>query len=76
MSENDPSSDPDFSRGKFRLACASCDRNDFDFVAVLPEDWHGIQLIQSLSDSLKEAGSDCDGILQWYTHLGTCPRCQ
>ena len=25
--------------GKIRLACMFCDRDDFDFVDVLPSDW-------------------------------------
>ena len=37
----------------FRLACVSCDRDDYDGVYRLPQNWTEIQKLQSLAESKK-----------------------
>ena len=64
--------------GKIRLGCHSCDRNDFDFTAVLPIDWTYITEFRSYEASIREVGTDDSSRspFDWQTHLGTCPQCQ
>ena len=61
-----------------RLACVSCDRDDYDGVWRLPKNWTGIQKWQTLSESMKEiAESDSSrSAFDWHTHMGYCPECQ
>ena len=63
--------------GKIRLACMFCDRDDFDFVDVLPSDWRLVDEVQSYEASLQKADlSQADvSAFDWFTHLGVCPRC-
>lgn len=70
-----------------RLACESCDRDDYDGItpaelkALLPT-WGEIAQVQSYKESLRtitpEEASDKLGesVLDWYTHIGQCPECQ
>ena len=64
--------------GRMRLACGSCDRDDFDFIERLPDDWTDISEVQSYDASTQEVEFNNAGRspFQWYTHLGTCPECQ
>lgn len=53
-----------------RLGCIHCDRDDFDFIsdgllASAPLlGWEDIQAVEPSAS-----------VLDWETHLGTCPRC-
>lgn len=62
----------------FRLACVSCDRDDYDSVYRLPQNWTGIQKVQSLAESKEsvEEGDSTRSLLDWQTHTGYCPECQ
>lgn len=69
--------------GPIRLACNSCEREDFDGVRLLPGDWEDIGEVQSLQAALSvyddtEEDPEPRGysVLDWWTHLGTCPECQ
>ncbi len=64
--------------GRIRLACLTCDREDFDGVDVLPDDWEDIDEFQSYEASIAPVAiDDPDGdVTAWYTHLGVCPDCQ
>lgn len=62
----------------FRLACVSCDRDDYDGVYRLPQNWTEIQKVQSLTES-KEPVEEFDSarsLFDWHTHTGYCPECQ
>lgn len=50
-----------------RLACMSCDREDYDMTTMQKAEDHGWQDIYKAS-VLSESG--------WWTHLGYCPECQ
>ena len=64
--------------GKIRLACGSCDRDDFDGISKIPADWTDVSRVQSLKASRREVDFEERGqsVFEWYTHLGTCPDCQ
>lgn len=69
--------------GRYRLACNKCDREDFDGVKVLPTDWEDISECQSLAAALSTYDDEGDpdpppgySVLDWWTHLGTCPECR
>ncbi len=69
--------------GQYRLGCINCFRDDFDGVKELPSDWDGIYEFQSLKKALSTYDDEGDpdppigySILDWYTHLGDCPRCK
>lgn len=72
--QNEPSS---WSKQVIRLGCLHCDRDDFEGVLMLPDDWHGIHALQAWEQSVctdpvqdeqscKESGD---------THRGVCPDC-
>lgn len=65
-------------RGRIRLACLICDREDFDGVDVLPHDWQDIEEVQTYEESIREIAPDDPDrdIAAWHTHLGVCPDCQ
>ena len=65
-------------RPPIRLACVSCDRDDYDGVWRLPKGWTGIKKWQTLSESMKEvAETDSSrSVFDWHTHTGYCPECQ
>lgn len=70
---------PEQNRGRIRLGCYSCDRNDFDGVDELPGDWEDIVPVQSWEEAISPVESDSDdgrSALDWQTHLGTCPDCE
>ena len=60
-----------------RLGCVHCDRDDFDCVDTLPEDWKDIEEVQSYEESTHEVafGDQTRSVSDWQTHLGTCPEC-
>ena len=62
----------------FRLACVSCDRDDYDGVYRLPQTWTGIQKVQSLAESKEPVEEDESNrsLFDWHTHTGYCPECQ
>ena len=64
--------------GKIRLGCGTCDRNDFDFIMKLPNDWMDITEVRSYEESIREVAVDdrSRSPFDWQTHLGTCPDCQ
>ena len=64
--------------GRIRLACLNCDREDFDGVDVLSDDWQDIDEFQSYDESRREISWDdpAGDVTAWYTHLGVCPDCQ
>ena len=65
-------------RPPIRLACISCDRDDYDGVWRLPKDWSDVSKEQTLSESLKEVAEDDSSrsVFDWRTHTGYCPECQ
>ena len=64
--------------GKIRLGCMSCDREDFDGIDQLPPDWTDIDEVRSFAEATREVEFDdhSRSVLDWQTHLGTCPDCQ
>ena len=67
-----------------RLGCIFCDRNDYDGVDTLPDDWTEVSEVRSLQESMREVVLDgiftsrvgiADSVLDWETHLGVCPEC-
>lgn len=63
---------------KIRLGCLYCDRNDFDGVDELPADWEDIGEVRSYGEASKPIAADdmTRSVLDWQTHLGTCPECR
>ena len=61
-----------------RLGCIYCDRSDFDGVDALPEDWEDIDEVRSLEEAMREVPFEdkTRSVLDWQTHLGTCPECK
>ena len=64
--------------GLIRLGCMHCDRDDFDGVDVLPEDWEEIGEVRSYDESMREVAVDDQtrSVFDWQTHLGLCPECK
>ena len=64
--------------GRIRLGCMCCDREDFDGIDNLPDDWEEIDEVQSFEDSIREvAPDDPDAdVTFWETHIGVCRECQ
>lgn len=48
--------------GQIRLACIDCDREDFDGIDEIPENWSYVDAVDA-------------GECEWWTHLGWCPDC-
>jgi hypothetical protein len=74
-------------RRTIRLACETCDRSDKNGItarelkACEAEGWTGVTREQTYAQSCKTYDDPADqppgfDILAWYTHLGTCPKCQ
>ncbi len=65
-------------RPPIRLACAGCDREDYDGVWRIPKNWEGVQRHQTLTQSYEvvEETDTHKSQFDWFTHLGTCPDCQ
>lgn len=57
-----------------RLACTLCHREDLDGITearlAALSDWDDIHAAQSYEDATADNGDSA-----WWTHLGTCPRC-
>ncbi len=49
----------------YRLACIRCDRDDYDEVLLLPDDW--VDTGEAVDTGSKS---------QWWTHVGLCPDCR
>lgn len=62
--------------GRIRLGCLFCDRDDFDGIEEIPEDWYGVDYVQSYEDSYAEAIDEVDSPFDWQTHIGVCPDCE
>jgi hypothetical protein len=64
--------------GRIRLGCHHCDRDDFDGVDTLPEDWNEIEEVRSLEEARTQVAADDStrSVFDWQTHLGICPECQ
>lgn len=64
---------------QIRLGCLHCDRDDFDGVSEVPQDWTNVAPVQRWERAIcpVEVGSkDGQCIFDWQTHLGICPDCQ
>ncbi len=66
---------------KYRLACIYCDREDFDGVSKLPNDWTFVERYQTHRQSTKTYDDPSKVppgfvVFNWFTHLGICPKCQ
>lgn len=64
---------------QIRLGCLHCDRDDFDGVSELPQDWTNVAPVQRWELAIRpvEAKSGDElSIFDWQTHLGICPDCQ
>ena len=63
---------------RIRLACFECDRQDFDGVDRIPDDWETVDEIQSFEESITsvDVGDPHGDVTAWHTHLGLCPECQ
>ncbi len=52
MSVDEAQSEPSsWSKQVIHLGCLHCDRDDFDGVLMLPDDWHGIHALQAWEQS-------------------------
>jgi hypothetical protein len=69
-----------------RLACRECARDDMDGItpgqleAALAAGWQNVSEFQSYEEScrtyeLHETPPPGYSVLDWYTHIGLCPRC-
>ena len=49
-----------------------CDRDDFDGVDTLPEDWEDIEEVRSYDEAMREVAVDDQtrSVFDWHTHLG------
>ena len=65
-------------RSMYRLACVSCDREDYDGISYIPKTWRDVQRYQTLAASLEEVadGDHSRSAFDWFTHMGQCPECQ
>ena len=53
-------------KNAIRLACVKCDREDYDGIDAIPEDWDEVgPIVYETQDP------HC-----WWTHLGWCPDCR
>jgi len=65
-----------------RLACRVCDRSDCDGISkamiqgAIASGWQDIVRVQSLAESIRSCPPGDERLLDWYTHLGTCPDCR
>ena len=73
MSEDNNTSDK-----RIRLACIECDTNACDGIDKIPEGWGHVSEFQSYEESLAYVSPNdkTRSVLDWYTHLGVCPKCQ
>ena len=63
---------------EIRLGCLSCSRDDHDGIDSIPLDWSDVEQVQSYAESIADVAPDdpVASVLDWQTHLGTCPECQ
>ena len=60
-----------------RLGCVRCDREDFDGISSLPDDWTEVTQLQTLDEATRPIGQlDSGSSWSWETHIGICPECQ
>ena len=77
---------PKFRNPKIRLGCTWCDRTDYDMITdvelenAIQDGWSDVVRIQFFQEACKtyqvpeqEPVDFC--VLDWETHLGTCPDC-
>jgi hypothetical protein len=72
-------------RGRIRLACMGCDRNDYDEITpeqlakAIQDGWQDVSEEHTFEESCQvyELGQTPLGrsIMDWWTHLGWCPDC-
>jgi len=73
-------------RRTIRLACVSCDRQDFDGITAaelqqaIEAGWEDVAKVQSFAESCTTYENPADAppgfsAFEWWTHLGTCPDC-
>ena len=55
-----------------RLACAACDRDDFDGITVSGLDDERLAGWEDIDEDITPEDPDD---ARWWTHLGTCPEC-
>ena len=60
-----------------RLGCIYCERDDFDNINSLPDNWEDIKQVRSLEDACREVPPDDHerSVFKWETHIGICPEC-
>jgi hypothetical protein len=69
-----------------RLACDSCDRDDYDGIspaelaALIADGWVNVSEEQTHEEACKTYDDPRDeppgySVLDWHTHVGTCPDC-
>jgi hypothetical protein len=65
-------------KGRIRLTCSECYREDFDGVDRIPDDWEDVDEFQSFEESITPVAIDDPhgDVTAWCTHLGLCPECQ
>ncbi len=78
MAKNTPKKPAPKREPPIRLACAGCDRDDYDGVWRLPKDWTDISKEQTLRQSKAEVAPNdtARSVFDWHTHMGYCPDCQ
>ena len=74
------------ARVTIRLACAECDRSDFDGITLrqlreaIKSGWKEVQRVQTYRQACTIFSSTEDAPrghsrFEWWTHLGWCPDC-
>lgn len=69
-----------------RLACDNCDCDEYDGIteeqlaAVADAGWDGVSQVQTWEEAIKvydDPAAEPPGysVLDWWTHIGTCPDC-
>jgi hypothetical protein len=63
-----------------RLGCTYCDREDHDGIRVILKGWRSVIRVQTLAEACAVYENPEDepedySVLDWQTHLGTCPDC-
>ncbi len=73
-------------RKTIRLACMTCDREDFDGITsdqlkqAIRDGWQEVDRVQTYAQSCKTYDDPRKAppgfsASEWWTHLGTCPSC-
>ena len=64
-------------KSEIRLGCVHCDRDDFDGISSIPEDWSEVAELQSYEEAARPIEFSGPGSpLDWETHMGICTDCQ